>query len=145
MPPANLRRRKTLKFLDIKVLISTLSVAVIIGLWNLFANNGFAIAKAAPKVIGAPSPEPLPGSSGDLPPLPTITPLLVISSLPADSAAVSSNSPAIGQAPAALREVTAPTQVIVQKFKPIVAQQVGSGSITGGSASPVTVTRSSRP
>ncbi len=152
MQPPRSQPRKGPKFLEIKILIGTLAIAVTIGLWNLFSNNAFAPAKVAPSPQSATPPQPLAGVAEGFPVLPTLVPLYQVSSLP-DPAGQPVGQPAAalqpaGQ-PAALREVAVPTQVIVQKFKPVVSggftSQPASGGSGGGSPAPVTQTISSRP
>lgn len=145
MPPAHPQRRKGAKFLDAKVLIGALSAALVIGLWNLFANNALAVQKAASTPLVEPLQQPA-GAADGLPPLPTLVPLIDVGPVASASAAISPANPVVNQ-PSSLRAVAAPTQVIVQKVKPVIAgpvQQVSSGS-GGGAPSPVTVTRSSHP
>jgi hypothetical protein len=162
--------RKGTKFPEVKLLIATVSLAVVIGVWNLLSNQAVEAEKAPPAPVEAP---PLAGSTADLsgqPPIPTLVPLVDLSSLIQASAAgqpvpvvssLPSNKPA-----AALRSVTIPTQTtIIQKNKPVIEQQVqvivsgggggggggsspsvGSGGGGGGSApAPVTTTHSSHP
>ncbi len=144
MPPARPQRRKGVKFLDVKVLIGTLSAAVVIGLWNLLANNSLIAQKAAQTPPATPPPQP-PVASGDLPPLPTLIPLIDVSSVTSAGETTSVSTPAGSQSPS-LRVVAAPTQVIVQKVNPVIAQPVQvSGGSGGGAPKPVTTTRSSHP
>jgi hypothetical protein len=159
MQPSQVNSHKRSKFLDLKVFIGVFSMAITIGFWNLFSTNAFALEKASPNPIINPPPQPPVGESQDLSSqlaIPTLVPLVSVSSLqPVKSAVTQQTLP--------LRAAAAPTQVIVQKVKPVFYQPVqvingggggGSGgssvggapaaAASGGSASPVTTTQSSR-
>lgn len=150
--------RRGVKFAEVKLLIATLSLAVVIGIWNLLANQAVQAEKAVSTPVETP---PLTGSTQDpsQAALPTLVPLVDLASLPQVSAvgqAVSAvkNAPA-QQSPTTLRSVTIPTQTIVQKNRVNIEQQVqvvvsgrggGGGGGGGGAApAPVTTTRSSHP
>ncbi len=152
------RPRKGAKFLDVKVFIAAFSVAVTLGLWNLFSNNLVLAEKIVPTPVLTPPPSPSASSAQDLPPLPTLVPLIAVSSPQTNGVSpVNSAQPAGQNTP--LRVVSAPTQAIIQKYKPAVnqpnqpAQVANSGgshssaSNGGGSAAPapapVTTTGSS--
>ncbi len=165
--------KKKTKFMDTKIFIASLAVAVTIGLWNLLSNDAVQADKAAPTPIVAPPPQPPAGESQGFPPrsagpqdglpfppLPTLVPLM---DAPAQQA---NGQQAAGAVPApqaqgnpqsgALRSVTAPDQAIVQKSKPVFDQGVvtivnggggGRSASAGGSSSapaPVTNTGSSK-
>jgi hypothetical protein len=151
--------RKGVKFAEIKILIATLSVAVMLGIWNLLSNEAVQAEKIVPTPVVSP-----PGANQGTDtlansPLPTVVPLVDVSIVTSVAAVQQpvSNQPA-RQSVLPLRAVAVPTTVIVQKFKPVVEQQVqvissGGGGGTsassgggGGSASaPVTSTHSSKP
>lgn len=160
MQPSQANSHKRSKFLDLKTFIAVLSIAITVGFWNLFSTNAFALEKASPNPIINPPQQPPVGESQDLSSqlaIPTLVPLVSVSSLqPAKSATTQQTLP--------LRAAAAPTQVIVQKVKPVFYQPVqvinggggggsagGSGggvsaaaAANGGAASPVTTTQSSR-
>jgi len=132
------------KYLDTKVLIASLSIAVTVGLWNLFSNEAVLAQKVEPNPESSPPEAPAEGQ--DLPPLPTLVPLLNLSSVQSQG---SSSGIVAQQAnpaqPVGLRSVTAPDQVIVQKVKPVFEE--GKIAPSGGGSSrrgAVTQTRSSR-
>jgi hypothetical protein len=131
------------KFLDAKVLIAVLSLAVIIGIWSMLANNAFGLDQLAFKSTAA-QPQPESG-------LPTLVALVPLATLavnpPGDTAPVNQTQPdTAGQLP--LRVVAVPTPVIVQKNAPqisggvpVVSPDGGGG---GGGSKAVTSTKSSR-
>jgi hypothetical protein len=134
---------KGIKFLDTKVFIASLSIAVTVGLWNLFSNEAILAAKGKANPNQSPSQPPA-NEGQDLPPLPTLIPLVNGSNLQGNGPAPVNQSQAT-----ILRSVAAPDQVIVQKVKPVIDQPVlvvSGGGSGGGSSSPVavTTTRSSR-
>lgn len=153
MPPTRANQPKGPKFLDAKVSIAALSIAVTAGLWNLFANSAMAAEKAGPAPDEGQTAPPVvesQASEAGLLPLPTLVPLVKVTSPDAGAAAPASQPAQNGAAPA-LRSVSAPTAVIVQKQRPLIDQpsvQVSDGGDRGnggGSApAPVTTTRSSR-
>ncbi len=150
---------KKTRFLDTKIFIASLAVAVTVGLWNLLSNNAVQAEKVAPTPVVAPPPQPSSGEAQGLtfPPLPTLVPLV---NAPAQQPAVqqaagSGQAPQtqVNSQPGALRSVTAPDQTIVQKSKPVFDQAVvtisggGGGRSAGGGGSapaPVTTTSSSK-
>ncbi|MDR3576512.1 MAG: hypothetical protein P4L50_21815 [Anaerolineaceae bacterium] len=129
-------QRKFPKFLGIKVLILTLASAIMVGFWNLLSNNAF-VATTPPAVVTLPAQTP-PNVAQDLPPIPTIVPL-VKAPAPQSSdetipAALPQTAPANQAVP--LRVVDVPTIVVVQKYKPVIGAQasnVVSNSVGGGS------------
>jgi len=117
--PAHNTRRTALR--DLRVLITTLSLTVVIGLWNLFsrqAQQEFSSTGTDNLVNAGPAPT----GEDSLPPLPTLVPM-------EDIVVTTGNSPAaapsaVGTAP--LREVTSPTPVIIQNRPPVVERvQIG--------------------
>ena len=141
MQPSHNTPLKGPKFLDTKVFIAALAVAITVGFWNLFSNNAFQPAVAAPTAITLPI-QPETGNGQDFPPLPTLVPLIDVSSSIAVDAApipqgqssnqvVAQEKPAQPKAKTALRSVTVPTQVIIQKG-PIVQQSVDTVSSSNG-------------
>jgi hypothetical protein len=131
------------KYLDTKVLIASLSIAVTVGLWNLFSNEA-VLANQTDETTGQ-NPSQTPASEGqDLPPLPTLVPPVDLSKVQG------SESPTVvlqsQDQPVGLRSVTAPDQVIVQKVKPVIEDDKPTFTSSGGGSSnqsPVTQTRSS--
>jgi uncharacterized membrane protein YgcG len=154
-------QRKGVKFAEIKILIATLSVVVILGIWNLLSNEAVQAEKIVPApVVSPPSADFSTDPQVDSP-LPTVVPLVDVTTI---TSAVAVQQPVSNQpvkpSVLPLRAVAAPTQVIVQKYKPVVEQQVqvissggggggGGGSSSGGGGgsapAPVTTTRSSHP
>lgn len=63
--------RKSLS--EVKILITTLSIGITLGFWNLFSNQASPAATAA---AAASSSDPAPAVVVDLPPLPTLIPEL---------------------------------------------------------------------
>ncbi len=134
MPPA---QRKGIKFLDAKVLIATLSLAITIGLWNLFSIDAVKAEQIDPPALASDLPDGAASQSQELPPLPTIVPLVELQELPAPAinAPVSQAqaNPALAAPTGKLRSVAAPPVTIVQKNKPLVdAPVVGGGGGGGG-------------
>ena len=143
MPPSRPTARKPAKFLDAKIFIVTLSLAITIGFWNLFSNNAIQSAQSAPGDAAAESAQPPAYVSAGGPPLPTLVPLLDVPA--ADLQAASAAAPALVGQGTPLRAVAVPTQQIVQKHNPIIGQPVqASSGGGGGSSAPVTQTRSSK-
>ncbi len=127
------KKRKVSKFTGLKVLLATLSVAGILGFWNLFSVKALQDENAANLQAVAPA-DPPPGFELGLPPLPTLVavesaPTLVVQSNTADAAAaaqVASNEAL------PLRQVSAPTPVVVQQQRPVVVEMGGAVATTGG-------------
>jgi hypothetical protein len=145
MQPTRPSQKKPVKFLDAKVLIATLSLASTVGMWNMFSHS--ALKADQNKVDPTTTPPPQPPAEGldGLAPLPTLIPLVNVTTQQEVNTAQTAQQPA-GQMPA-LRSVTAPTQVIVQKVKPVFDQPaavVSGGGGGGGSSRSVTTTKSSR-
>jgi hypothetical protein len=127
--------RKGPKFLDVKLLIAAIALAVTLGLWNLLSSNAAQVDTAA-QVAAAPPPTTT-DIPQDLPPLPTLVALMPISSLQASKSAPAPQADAASPT-AELRVVTASTQAIVQKFTPVIDQPASvasSGSKGGGGGS----------
>ncbi len=162
MQPSKNTPRKGSKFLDTKVFIAALAVAITVGLWNLFSNNAFQSVVAAPAAAVTLPIQPATGDGQDYPPLPTLVPLIDVTAPTTVNAApitqVQSSNQMVSQADqaqpknkTALRAVTVPTQVIIQKG-PIVQQSVdtvgssngNSSSKGGGKSSPAATTKSSK-
>ena len=162
LQPSHNTPRKGPKFLDTKVFIAAMSVAITVGFWNLFSNNAFQSVIAAPAAAVTLPVQPAAGEGQGFPPLPTLVPLIDVPS------PITVNTAPITQAQSsdqvilqvdqaqpkrktALRAVTAPTQIIIQKG-PIVQQSVdtvgssnsNSNSEGGGKSSPVATTKSSK-
>ena len=146
------RPRKGAKFLDVKVFIAALALAVTIGLWNLISAGNLQAAKANPDPVTAPPPQANAQDAQGFGAIPTLVPLVEVdtTALTASQTNVS-NTTASGNQPApALRAVTAPSQTIVQKSKPVFGQsQVvvvsgGGGSSSSGGSPAVATTKSSK-
>jgi hypothetical protein len=159
MPPSQNSPRKGIKFLDTKVFIAALSVAITIGLWNLFSNNAYKPVVDPPSAVTQPLPDNNNGQ--DYPPLPTLVPLLdvtipvavdtvpIVPQAQSNNLIVSQEQPAQPKAKTSLRAVAVPTQVIVQKG-PIMSQVVepsnssGGGGSSGGGKKSAATTKSSK-
>jgi hypothetical protein len=161
MPPSQNSPRKGIKFLDTKVFIAALSVAITVGFWNLFSNNAYQSVAAAPSAVTQPVPDNT-NNGQDYPPLPTLVPLVDVT-IPVivDTAPIiplaQSNNMVVSQEKqiqpkekTALRAVAVPTQKIVQKG-PIMSQSVdtssssnGGGSSSGGGKKSAATTKSSK-
>ena len=151
MQPTRPTPRKGAKFLDAKILIVTLSLAITIGFWNLFSNHAIQSAQSASGDNSAESAQPPANVSAGGPPLPTLVPLVDVT-IPDTNGAMA--APVQGGVQAApLRAVAVPTLEIVQKHNPIVGQAVqassgnnggGGGGGGGGGQPPVTSTHSSK-
>lgn len=142
MQPQRPALRKGSKYLDTKLMIVTLSLAITIGLWNLFSSNEVQNVQSASGAAAEAAQPPSEAGAGS-PPLPTLVPLVEV-----DTSTANAGVPAaVGQS-APLRAVAIPTQQIVQKHKPIIGQPVQASSGGGGGGSsqpaPVTTTRSSK-
>jgi hypothetical protein len=135
-------KRKPIKFLDTKVLLATSSLAVTLGLWTLFSRDGLR-AELTPPAPESSSPDQ--ADALDLPPLPTLAPLV---ELPGPAAGQAAFQPADAPQPApglALRSVSAQeSPVVVQKFKPIVDLAMPAADGGGDDTGSVASTRSSR-
>lgn len=142
MPDTSSVKRKPVKFLDVKVLLATASLAVTMGLWTLFSRDGLQAVQAGPSPESTPPPDQ--ANTLDLPPLPTLVPLAGAPAQGQPSAAAQPGAAPQGAGLAQpLREVSAEENpVIIQKIKPVVDLAVPSGG--GGGSQPVTSTRSSR-
>ncbi len=133
---------KKTKFLDTKIFIASLAVAVTIGLWNLLSNNAVQASEVAPTPVMALPPQPPAGEAQGFPPLPTLVPLV---DAPARPATGSGQTPQVlaNAQPGSLRSVTAPDQTIVQKSKPVFDQgmvTISGGRSAGSSSAPAPVT-----
>jgi len=135
------------KFVDTKMLIAALAVAVTFGFWNLFSNNAYSAEKSSPSVVVTLPPQPPSVAADNLPPLPTLVPLVdvtipqvapasdTLSTQPGNQAPVSDNGIAQPQQTTPLRVVGVPTLVVVQKQKPVFGDQISSASTTDNSSS----------
>jgi hypothetical protein len=131
-------KNKTPKFMDMKLFIAALTLAITIGLWNLLSNKLVQADKLAPTAVVNLPAQPPAGVAQDLPPIPTLVSVLQI-----DTSKISAIAPANSVQPvsssvqsAPLRSVAIPTQTFVQQNAPIVQQAVvnvsGGGSGGGG-------------
>ena len=162
MQPSHNAPRKGPKFLDTKVLIAALAVAITVGFWNLFSNNAFQSVIAAPAAAVTLPVQPAAGEGQDFPPLPTLVPLIdvttpitvntrPITQAQSSNQMVSQVDPAQPKSKTALRAVIAPTQIIIQKG-PVMQQSVdtvgssdsNSNSKGGGKSSKAATTKSSK-
>jgi len=129
------------KFTDIKLLIAVLAVAITVGFWNLLSSNAYAAEKSSPSVVVTLPPQPPSVAADNLPPLPTLVPLIDVTlpqvvpvpdavnlSQPANQAPVVNNTATQPQTATQLRVVGIPTQVIVQKAKPVFGDTVSAAS-----------------
>jgi hypothetical protein len=153
-------KHKSPKFVDLKLFIAALTVAITLGLWNLFSNNAVQADRLAPTVaVDVPAQPPV-NVGQDLPPMPTLVPVLkIVPSTTNAQAPANPVQPASSSAqPGELRSVAIPTQTIIQRSAPVVQSAIvvasggtsggggGGGGRGGGSApAPVTSTQSSRP
>jgi hypothetical protein len=139
-------QRKAPKFLDTKVLIAALAMAVTIGFWNIFSSGAVQAEKAAAPTPVATVPPPTTSDTAQgLPPIPTLVPLITVSSAaPQQGGNLSVNKvqPNIQALP--LRSVSAPSLVIVQKGKPMVDAASSAGGGGGGGGGGAAKTRSSK-
>jgi hypothetical protein len=160
LQPTHNTPRKGPKFLDTKVFIAALAVAITVGFWTLFSNNAFQPVEAAPAASITQPVQPDTDEGQDFPPLPTLVPLIdvtlpvTVNAAPVTQVQSSNQSlpqenPAQPKAKTALRAVIAPTQVIIQKG-PIVQQSVDTvsssngGSNSGGGKKSSATTKSSK-
>jgi hypothetical protein len=151
MPPNRPAPRKGSKFLDAKIFIVTLALAITIGFWNLFSNNAIQSAQSASGAAAAESGAPPADVAAGGPPLPTLVPLVNVSVSAADQSSAAS-SPQVSGNSAPLRAVAVPTQQIIQKHNPLISQPVqasssggdNGGGGGGGQPAPVAQTRSSK-
>jgi flagellar basal body-associated protein FliL len=141
-------KNKTPKILDIKILITTIAVAVMVVFWNLFSNNAYAADKQSPDVVITLPPQTPAVAADILPPLPTIVPIVDVTLAKVGSAAKEVSQPVKQDAQAnniqptqqatPLRVVGIPTMVIKQKFAPVVnsaaAAPAAADSSSGGSS-----------
>lgn len=142
--------KKSPKFMDTKVLIAASSIAVTIGMWNLFSNGALNDQIASQKTVqAAPAEAPVAAGQG-LPPMPTLVPLVDVTSLHTGQLTTAQDSGPLAASEIQpnklnLRSVTAPDQVIVQKVKPMFDQPgivvIGGGS--SGNKGPAAKARSS--
>ena len=142
-------KHKAPKFLEVKLFIATMTIAVTMGLWNLLSNNAIQINKLTGDAAAAIPAQPPTGLVLDLPPMPTLVPVINIEMpktsalVPADPVQPANNTAQTTQ----LRSVAIPTQTIIQQNAPVVQSSVvivSGGSGTKKSA-PVTATHSSKP
>ena len=129
------------KFIDIKLLIAALAVAVTIGFWNLLSNYAYSSEKSSPSVVVTLPPQPPSVAADNLPPLPTLVPLVDVTipqgmpgsdtanlSQPANPAPAVDNAAAQPQPSTQLRVVGIPTPAIVQKAKPVFGDTITAAS-----------------
>jgi hypothetical protein len=130
--PIRTPKRKKPKFVGIKILILTLSGAITIGFWNLLSSNAF-MATTPPAVVTIPAQPPA-NTAQDLPPIPTLMPLVKVSELQSSAVTVPADLPQTAPVDQAvpLRVIDAPTIVVVQKSKPVVGAQASTVSNTSG-------------
>jgi len=133
------------KFVDTKILIGALAIAVTVGFWNLFSNGAYAADKSSPSVVVTLLPQPPSVAADNLPPLPTLVSLVdvTIPQVAPGSTAMNVSQPD-NQVPAAnssalqqsntLRVVGIPTQVIIQKQKPVFGEQISAIQTTDNSS-----------
>ncbi len=150
------KKRKVSKFTGIKVLLATMSIVGVLGFWNLFSVKALQDQQAANQDPSVVPNDPPPGFELGLPPLPTLVavddaPVLQVqSSLPADQPVAVQASP--GEA-LPLRQVAAPTPMIIQQHKPVVVTMGGGASVSpsggggggGGGKKAAASTHSSKP
>ena len=106
-------------FRDLRVLITTLSLTAIIGLWNLFSRQAQpdqTTTRSGSLVNAGLAPA---GEDG-LPPLPT----LVMIEEAQDTGSDTQTAPPTATGAVPLREVAAPTPVIIQNRPPVVESVV---------------------
>jgi hypothetical protein len=134
-------QHKGIKFPEIKIMIATLSLAVMIGIWNLLSNQAVQASKVSPTPVVAPPPADLPGDNPLNAAVPTLVPLVDLSTISSVKVSdpVQSTVP-VSQSGLPLRAAAIPTQIIVQKFKPLIEQPVqvitsGGGGGGGGRGS----------
>ena len=125
-------KHKGPKFLDMKLFIAAMTLAITIGLWNLLSNNLLQADRSAPTATVEAPAQPPANVAQDPPPLPTLVPLLEVD-LSKTSAIVPANNPVQSVSGSVqttqLRSVAIPTPMIVQQG----VIQVGSGGGGGGS------------
>ena len=134
LPSNRTARRKRPGLLGIKALIFTFSGAITIGFWYLLSNNAF-VATTPPAAVAL-SAQPPANVAQDPPPLPTIVPLLQVSTSQSGFETKPISAPqtaAVSQA-IPLRVVTAPSIVVVQKFKPVIGDQPAAPARTSSGA-----------
>jgi hypothetical protein len=121
-----------------------------IGVWNLLSNEAVQASISSPSPEVTPPQADAPGENPLQAAIPTLVPLVDLSTVSSVNVAssVQVSSP-VSQTVLPLRSAAIPTQVIVQKNKPVIEQPVqvlASGGGGGGSApAPVTSTHSSHP
>lgn len=81
---------------EVKILITTLSIGVTLGFWNLFSNQANPSATAA---AAASNNDPAPSVQVNLPPLPTLIPESNHSGATTTSSGSTLNAPAAPQSP----------------------------------------------
>ena len=149
MQPTHNNQSQKPRFIETKYLITVLAVAVTVGFWNLFSINAYSDEKSSPSVVVTLPPQPPTVGADILPPLPTLVPLVdvTIPQLTSGSQAINTSQPGGDQAPVVdnsvdqplqatpLRVVGIPTEVIVQKKKPVYGNQSVSASSTTNNSS----------
>ncbi len=150
------KKRKVSKFTGLKILLATLSIAGVLGFWNLFSVKALQDENVSGQGQAVAPSDPPPSFDLGLPPLPTLVSVQPAPVLEVRSD-IAANQPAAEQvAPGEslpLRQVAAPTPMIVQQRKPVVVEMGGSASVAsgggggggGGGGKPAATTHSSKP
>jgi hypothetical protein len=86
--------RKSLS--EVKILLTTLSIGITLGFWNLFSNQASPTSTAA---AAASNNDPAPSVQVNLPPLPTLIPETSHSGASTANSGSTSNAPAAPQSP----------------------------------------------
>jgi hypothetical protein len=129
------------KFIDVKMLIAALAVAITVGFWNLASNDAYTAEKSSPSVVITLPPQTPSVAADNLPPLPTLVPLVDVTipqinpvteavnvSKPDNQAPAANNTAAQPQPTTSLRVVGIPTLVITQNQKPVFGDQISAAS-----------------
>ncbi len=128
------KKRKVSKFTGVKILLAALSVAGVLGFWNLFSVKALQDESTSGQTQAAAPSDPPPGFDLGLPPLPTLVAVESAPQLVVQSSVVDENVPAQVAVTEALplRQVAAPTPMVVQQRKPVVVEMGGAVASTGG-------------
>ncbi len=143
------KKRKVSKFTGIKVLLATVSIAGVLGFWNLFSVKALQDENSSGQVQAVAPTDPPPSFDLGLQPLPTLVPVVSVPTLAVQSASRPAAAQVAPDATLPLRQVAVPTPMIVQQ-KPIVVSMGGaasspSGGGGGGGGKPAAKTHSSKP
>lgn len=145
MQPVKGTPNKKIKFMDTKVFIATLSIAVTLGLWNVFSTEAAQADKVSPAVVDNVPAQPPANAAQGFPPLPTLVPLADVSAqqIPAGQTDIQTQGSVQS---GGLRAVAVPTVTIIQKSIPVFDQGGVTTVVSGGGGrkSSTTKTRSSR-